>query len=127
MQGRSHSLSLGHVEILESLGYLEGVLVCQRDDHFLEKLDLLDDLDELADLSRAAMIRGQFHHRLYRTLEIFLLMKLVRQFLPQIVPSHQINAQILLDCLQLVLLLRQVRGLRPKRLLEGAKADPGRQ
>ena len=114
LQGRANSLPLGHVNILESLGNLEGVFVCQWDYHILEKLDLFDDLDELTDLSRAALLRGQFHHRLYRPLEIFLLMKLVRQFLSQIVTSHQINAQILLYCLQLMLFLRQMLILGPE-------------
>lgn len=108
LQGFPDELALGHVEVLESLGNLYCVLVGQWHDHFLEELNLLDDLDEFVDLTCASVLRFQFDQRLYRLLKVFLRMKLMRQFLSQVVPCHEVHAQVALDRLELVLFLAQV-------------------
>ena len=110
-------MALRYVLVLKPLGDLQGVFIGQGNDHFLKELNLLDNLDEFTDLASSSVLRWQFYKGLNCLLKIILCMKLVRQFLSQVVTCHKIDSKIPLDGLKLMLFLAQVSLLSADGLL----------
>ena len=78
LEGFPDDLTLGYVEILKTLCNLQSILIGQWNDRLLEKLHLLDNFNQLADVLRASILRRQFHHHLDRLFKVLFRMKLMR-------------------------------------------------